>query len=297
VAFSEVKTQQPSSQKVPAKKMGTLLSLLTLFIFPSTADALWWALNYIPTADTWYEKTLAFQFYEYGYTDGKIYGYVNNSFGSSDAQIYGLSAGLPSLTLGDQWKIDSDIGVDFYRPDSDYYDETALNFKVKFIQEEQFNSFCPAVAFGGAYLGGGIDLYIRPSDPHADLYPDRAVKKSRKSDYPSFYLVASKNIPVKYIEPQLTAGFMWNNFGSPKEDVPIVGLSGWLLPRKVLLMGDYYGGDFGNYGLGLYLLLHDKLELGISYLFPKDKDYPIKNFQSESLWIYVNLYVPLKRRK
>jgi hypothetical protein len=97
------------------------------------ANAAWWALNYIPTADTWHEKTIAFQLYKYEYTDGTIYGYVNNSFGSSDTQIYGVSLGLPSLTLGDRWKIDSDIGVDFWRPDSDYYDETAFNFKARFI--------------------------------------------------------------------------------------------------------------------------------------------------------------------
>jgi len=278
----------------PLKKFSISFSLFIVLIFFSRAEALWWALNYIPTADTWYEKKLAFQFYEYGYTNGKIYGYANNSFGSSDVQVYGVSLGLPSITFGDQWKIDSDIGMDFFSPDSDYYDETAFNFKIKFIQDSQFNSFCPAVAFGGAYLGGGFDLYIRPSDPHAAYYPKRAVKKSRKSDYPSFYLVGSKNIPIKYIEPQITAGFMWDNFGLPKEDVPIWGLCGWIIPHKVLLMGDYYGGRFGNFGLGLYLFLHEKFDMGISYLFPKDKDYPIKNFQSESLWIYLNIYIPIK---
>jgi hypothetical protein len=151
------------------------------------------------------------------------------------------------------------------------------------------------VAFGGGYLGGGIDLYIRPSDPYADLYPERAVRDFHKSDHPAFYLVATKNIPVNYIEPQITGGFMWNNFGSPKEDVPILGISGWIIPRKVLLMGDYFGGRFGNFGVGLYPFLHEKLELGISYLFPKNKDYPMDNFQSESLWIYLNFYIPLKR--
>ncbi len=278
----------------PLKKVSAFISLFSIFIFSSKAEALWWALNYIPTADTWYEETLAFQFYEYGYTDGKIYGFANNSFGSSDAQIYGLSLGLPSIILNDTWKIDSDIGIDFFWPDSDYYDEVAFNFKVKFIQDSQFTSFCPAVAFGSAYLGGGLDLYIRPSDSHAPFYPDRAVKKSRKSDYPSFYLTGSKNIPIKYIEPQITAGFMWNNFGLPKEDVLIYGVCGWIVPHKLLLMGDYYGGRFGNFGLGLYMFPHKKFDIGVSYLFPKNKDYPMKNFQSESLWIYLNIYIPVK---
>ena len=271
-----------------------ICALLTMFIWVCRVDALWWALNYIPTADTWYEETVAFQFYEYGYTDGTIYGYVNNSFGSSDAQIYGLSLGLPSISLGDEWQIDSDIGVDFYRPASAYYDETSFNFKIKFIQDSQLHDFCPAVAFGSAYLGGGQDLYIRPSDPYAGDYPERAVRKSRKSDFPAFYLVGSKTLPIHYLEPQITGGFMWNNFGWPDEDVPLAGLSLWVFPRKLLLMGDYYGGRFGNYGLGLYLFPHKYIDLGISYFFPKDKNYPMKNYQSESLWIYLNIYFPLK---
>ncbi len=271
-----------------------VFSLLVIFISSSRVEAFWWALNYIPTADTWYEKTVVFQFYEYGYTDGTIYGYSNNSFGSSDGQIYGLSLGLPSITLSDKWTIDSDIGVDFYRPSSDYYDETSFNFKIKFIQDSQLHDFCPAVAFGGAYLGGGHDLYIRPSDSYAEYYPERAVRKSRKSDFPAFYLVGSKTLPIHYLEPQITGGFMWNNFGWPDEDVPLAGLSLWVFPRKLLLMGDYYGGRFGNYGVGLYLFLHKYVDLGISYFFPKDKDYPMKNYQSEALWIYLNVYFPLK---
>ena len=276
------------------RKLTGMCSLLIIFTFISSVEALWWALNYIPTADTWHEKTVAFQFYEYGYTDGTIYGHANNSFGSSDAQIYGLSLGLPSITLGDKWIIDSDIGVDFYRPASDYYDETSFNFKIKFIQDSQLHDFCPAVAFGSAYLGGGQDLYIRPSDPYAADYPERAVRKSRKSDFPAFYLVGSKTLPIHYLEPQITGGFMWNNFGWPDEDVPLAGLSLWVFPRKLLLMGDYYGGRFGNYGLGLYLFPHKYIDLGISYFFPKDKNYPMKNYQSESLWIYLNIYFPLK---
>lgn len=269
-----------------------LLLFTILLFFPSKTEAFWWALNYIPTADSWYEKTLVFQFCEYGYTEGKIYGFKNNSFGSSDAQIYSVSLGLPSIKFGDQWKIDSDVGVDFFRPHSDYYDDSAFNFKIKFIQDSQFNSFSPAVAFGGAYLGGGFDLYIHPSDPHAPFYPKRAVRESHTSE--AFYLVGSKNIPVKFIEPQITAGFMWNNFGQSKEDVVIVGLCGWALPHKLLLMGDYYGGRFGNFGLGAYVFPYENFEIGISYFFPKDKDYPVKNYQSEALWLYVNILVPVK---
>src|SRR5210317_1531419 len=96
-------------QKYFLRGIAGIFSLLTIFTWVCTVEALWWALNYIPTTDTWYEETVTFQFYEYGYTDGTIYGYVNNSFGSSDAQIYGLSLGLPSITLGDKWIIDSDI--------------------------------------------------------------------------------------------------------------------------------------------------------------------------------------------
>jgi hypothetical protein len=131
-----------------------MCSLLIIFTVTSSVEALWWALNYIPTADTWYEKTVAFQLYEYGYTDGTIYGHANNSFGSSDAQIYGLSLGLPSITLGDKWIIDSDIGIDFYRPASDYYDETSFNFKIKFIQDSQLHDFFPAVACNWAGSAG-----------------------------------------------------------------------------------------------------------------------------------------------
>ena len=234
---------------------------------------------------------MAFQFCEYGYTEGKIYGYTDNSFGGSDAQSYGVSVGLPRIILGNQWKIDSDIGVDFFRPHSNYYDDTAFNFKVKFIQDNQFSSFCPAFAFGSGYLGGAMDLYIHPSDPFAPFYPNRAIRKARKS--PCLYIVRSKNIHIKWIEPQVTAGFMWNNFGQPDEDVIILGFSEWILPNRIGLMVDYYGGRFGNYGVGVILCPHKLFDLGISYLIPKDKDYPMKNYQSESLWIFLTIYIPI----
>ncbi len=87
---------------------------------------------------------------------------------------------------------------------------------------------------------------------------------------------------------------MWNNFGIDSEDIPMVGFSSFIVPDRLLLLADYYGGDYGNYGIGLFWIISKKVEVYASYFIPKDKDYPYKDYQSESIWAGIFLSFPLK---
>jgi len=277
-------TNQQQGGQIMKKNALTIFCVLVAFFFMVTpARAGWWMINYIPTADTYYPDTVWPQYSVYGLTNSTA-----GSFQDTKIDIYGVSFGLPTLKLGNNWEINSDIGIDFYQPDAEYYDETFLNGKVKFLKDGQFGKFTPAAAIGFSYLGGRNDV-------DAWKYFDADGKYHHPSaSHPAYYLVASKWISIPHFKTQLTAGYMWNNFGIDSEDIPMVGLSSFIVPDKLLLLADYYGGDYGNYGIGLFWIISKKVEVYVSYFIPKDKDYPYKDYQSESIWAGIFLSFPLK---
>lgn len=259
----------------------SIFSTAAFFFFIVTpASAFWWAINYVPTTDTYYPDTVWPHYSVYGATDSTA-----GSFQETKIDIYSVSLGLPTLKLGDNWEINSDIGIDFYQPDSEYSDETFFNGKVRFLNDGQFGKFTPSAAIGFAYLGGREDM---DAWKHFDAIGDY---HHPSASHPAYYLVASKWIPIPHFKTQVTAGFMMNNFGIDSEDVPMVGLMSFIVPEKLLFLADYYGGDYGNYGIGLFWIISHKVEAYISYFIPKDEDYPYKDYQSESIWagIYFNL--------
>ncbi len=282
------------------KRGGFFLFLLLFGLWAMPAKAVWWAYNYIPTADTYYPDTIWPHYSLYGLTDSDL-----GSFQDTRVNIFSVSLGMPTIKLGKGWELNSDIGIDLYQPDEKTYDDTFWNAKVRFIQEGQFCKATPAVAVGVCYLGGRDDLdYWKHFKRKVEYVPVTRLRipvRTTKMEYdhpsasnPSVYLVASKWLPIPYFETQVTAGFMWNNFGINEEDIPLVGIFPWLIPKKVGLMLDYYGGDYGNYGAGLWWIVNEKVEVGISYFFPDDYPRQAKAIDSESLWAMVYLNLPLK---
>ena len=257
--------------------------LIIVFFMVTPVRAGWWMINYVPTADTYYPDTVWPQYGVYGLTNSKA-----GSFQDTKIDIYSVSFGLPTLKLGNNWEINSDIGIDFYQPNSEYYDNTFFNGHIRFLSDGQFRKYTPAVAIGFSYLGGRDDI-------DAWKYFDAAGKYHHPSaSHPAYYLVASKWIPIPHFNTQVTAGYMCNNFGIASEDIPMVGFSSFIVPDKLLLLADYYGGDYANYGIGLFWIVSKKVEVYFSYFIPKDKNYPYKDYQSESIWAGLFFHLPLK---
>ena len=261
--------------------VGILLFLVT------PASAGWWMINYVPTTDTYYPDTVWPSYSVYGLTDSKKLG----SFQETKIDVYSVSLGLPTLKLGNNWEINSDIGIDFYQPDEEYYDETFVNGKVRFLNDGQFGKFTPSAAIGFCYLGGRDDVDMWK---HFDTSTTTPTYHHPSASHPAYYLVASKWIPIPYFKTQVTAGFMMNNFGIDSEDIPMVGLMPAIVPEKLFLLADYYGGDYANYGIGLFWVINHKVEVYASYFIPKDTDYPSEDYQAESLWIGIYFHLPAK---
>lgn len=247
------------------------------------AHGVWWAYNYIPTADTYPAGTLWPHYSLYALSD---------AFDETRTDIVSLSVGLPDLHLG-RWRLSWDAGIDVYRPDELARDEVFGNLKLRFLQEGRS---CPAMALGLCYIGGREDLdywkHLRRTEGGRLRY-DRPHRTG-----PGMYLVASKWLRLPLTSAQVSAGFMWNNFGINEEDVPFAGTYIWLLPERLGLMLDWYGGDYGNWGVGLWWV-HRRLEAGFSYFFPVDYPRGARAIESEGLWfmVYVRLDLPRRGRR
>src|SRR3990172_4864666 len=268
---------------------------------PPVSIGYWWGLNYIPTADSWPSNTFFPQAYEGGYLKYNWKDPITNeryklSFWETDTQWYTFSLGLPTLKITKEWKIDWDVGLNWIQPDSPFYDEVQWDTKIKFLSDGQFHiPYLPAMAVGIGYLGGRLDLdFYEKFDTQGRYHHPNA-------SYPTFYLVASKNLPIPHLAPQITLTYMWNNYGINEEDVWGIGGYGWIWPEKVGWMIDWYGGDLGYYGLGLFWQPVSLIGFTVSYYFPNKRDYQssrwgvrIEDFNAEQLFFGFLLTIPLK---
>lgn len=277
-----------------------LFSIIWL-AYPPTSFGYWWGLNYIPTADTWPSNTFFPQVYEGGYLKYNWKDPITNeriklSFWKTDSQWYTFSLGLPSLKVTKGWGIDWDLGLNWVQPDSPFYDEVQWDAKIKFLSDGQFDiPYLPAMAVGIGFLAGRLDL---------DFYEQFDVKGKYHhptASYPTSYLVASKNLPIPHLTPQITLTYMWNNYGINEEDVWGIGAYGYIWSEKVGWMIDWYGGDFGYYGLGLFWQPIPLIGFTCSYYLPNKRDYQsrrwgvrIEDFNADQLFCGFWLTIPLR---
>lgn len=276
------------------------LILINLF-FHSDVFAWPWTLNYVPLTDTYrpYDITLTgfFTGYtEFDYKDPLTGTKIKQSFKDTSSQFFAINMGLPTLRLG-KFNINWDIGYNRQEPDSPFYDENWFDMKIRFLDDAQFSKWQPSIALGTWYLGGRFDLDAYENYDFFGKY------RHPNASNPSIYLAASKYLYIPYFLTEISFSYMWNNYGIAEEDVIGAGFYTVLGTQKLWFTGDYYGGDFGQFGVGLFAALTDEIWLQAIYFIPKNKDYTaqvagtsvrIRDYNSPSLWFGLYFTLPGK---
>jgi len=280
---------------------GVIISLLwitNLWAWP-------WTINYVPTTDTYAPKNINLSVWETGYTD---YDWVDpytgikyrESFEATSTQLIALSFGLPSLKIG-KWEIDSDIGMTHIEPEDKFYDEDFFDAKVRFIQDAQFHPWSPSLAVGTWFVGGRMDM-----DAYEN-YDLNGVYHHTDASHPSVYLTTSKYIYIPHFLTEVSLAYIWNNYGIDEEDIFGAGFYTALWTEKLWATFDYYGGKFGQYGMGLFWYITENIWFQSIYFIPTNRDYTpdlshlnlpnlkIENYNSPSVWIglYFNFHIKI----
>jgi hypothetical protein len=167
---------------------------------------------------------------------------------NNDMNFYNLRGGLPGF----------EFSLALATPEDTVEEQITADAKYRLIDDKDY---IPALAFGLMNIG---------------------------YNHPTPYIVGSKILSHKYLEPRLHLGYMWNIFGIKNDKGILLGID-WILVSSYLYgVVDYFGGENANLGLGLYGIISKEVHYYISYFIPD------RERQSESIFIGIKFVVPVR---